>query len=156
MAYLNGKIRIPNVTGNIVISVQTASAVINAFDKNDPNIVDKARINSSGTTTAVDNKQLVTGFIRCTKGKTVSVETDAANNANTYTGMIAFYGADKSYLGKQLYKTNAAWSWSADYKSGSFDTSASADVPSDTAYIKLCLCYDAPYLTSDNIVIKIS
>lgn len=158
MAYSKGKISIPNVTGNIVITVTTGQKTrINKFGKNDTDISVGSRINSSGAPVYYADNQLVTGFIPCTKGKVITLETDKANNINTHTGYIAVYASDKTYLGHAINNAHIGWVWSDDYKTGVCDSAnvSAAVFPENAAYIRLCVAYQADYLTNDNIKIYI-
>lgn len=144
MGYSKGKISIPNVTGNIVITVSAApQARINLFDKNDTGVVLRARINSSGSAVDYADGQLVTGFIPCVRGNVITLETDKANNVNIQTGYIAVYSSDKTFLGHAINNAQTWWAWSSDHKKGVCNTTdvPATVFPENTAYIRLCAAY---------------
>ena len=141
--YESGRISIPNVTGNISITISAVSqAAENEFNKNDSDVLITGRINSSGAAVAYQSGQLVTGFIPATVGDVIQLTTDKDNKTNSYTGLIAFYTADKAYL-RQMQGTNSYWSWDADNRNGTITVPAVYDSTdlSGTAYIRLCVAY---------------
>lgn len=125
-----------------LIIVGTAKPVVNLFDKNDADIVDTGRFNSSLNAVAYQTGQLVTGYIEGKVGDTFTVESDKSNATNGYTGMIQMYTDTKTALG-QISKTNAFWEWSADSLTGSITIpSASGDRDySSTGYVRFCVAY---------------
>lgn len=150
--YSEGKIAIPSVTGNIVIEIEAVqSAQENLFDKSDTNVEHGARIKSTGETEAYADGQLVTGFIPAAVGDVVQLTTDKDNKSNSYTGMIAFYDADKTYLQVQMIWENSLWSWSDSNRKGSITVPSEYDGKylSETAYMRLCCAYT----DEDSIVI---
>lgn len=155
-AYSNGTISISSVTGAIGISVAAvAEAPANLFDKNDTDVVDGARFNSSHVPTSYGSGQLITGFIPVTTANTITVVSDKAQNTNNYTGVAQVYDASKTYLGS--YSSPGAapsaqrWVWSADYLTGQLNLSQGPNGGTNVgaAYIRFCLAYT----DIDNIII---
>lgn len=100
-----------------VTIVGTEAVVANLFDKNDADILDTGRINSSGVAVAYKAGQLVTGYIEAKAGDTFTLTSDLANNANSYTGTVAVYDASKGYIGS-LTNATTPWTWSDDHLTG--------------------------------------
>lgn len=152
MAYSKGKISIPNVTGNIVITVTTSEqAPSNLFDKNDANVVLRARINSSGAAVAYADGQLVTGWmIDGTVGDTFSLTTDKALDTNNYTGGFAFYDSSNAHL-KNCGMYDAFVTVAADKLSMTFTIPQVVNGTDITNTVKVRFC--VPYSDIDNIVI---
>lgn len=150
-AYNNGEINIPSVTGALSISVAAqSSAPVNLFDKDDPDVVLRARFNSSMQPVEFADEQLVTGFIPASIGTTFEFETDKANNTNGYTGFLMLYDANKQPIGG-LSNGTTPFVWSSDYKHGSI-TVPQTYIKTDftgTSYARFCLAY----VDINNIVI---
>ena len=138
--YKDGVIAIPRVTGNIVI---TASAVQQAAQNRfDPTAVsDSSRINSSGNAVAAAAGQLVTDFIPATASDIIRLVSDKTQDTNSYTGMTAFYRANKEYIGN-AYDNVPAWSWNSNETDGTLDISAvnTCNV-AEAAYVRFCIAY---------------
>ena len=155
--YSDGRISILNVTGPLVITIQ-------AFPEGSENLfnateaADKARIRGNGETTAVNNSQLVTGFIEAAVGDTIYYTSDKPAGANDYDGAIAFYDSKGDYI-SQLLRVQTqpgGWNWIENMRAGYItipssytDTGGKAHDLSETAKIRLCI----PYEDINNIVI---
>ena len=106
--YSNGKIAIPCVTGNIVITATAVpSAPVNLFDASSQNnYTPKYRFNSSNqiVTSPASTNVVVTHLIPVSPGDTVSVTTDtnpSANDvSNLYTFVACFYNASETFVTK--------------------------------------------------------
>ncbi|WP_407723887.1 metallophosphoesterase family protein [Ruminococcus sp. JL13D9] len=137
------------------LDYKSAPAPVNLFDKNDADVVLRARFNSSHVPASWDASQLITGFIEVTAGDTFTVSGDNTQNLNVYTGVAQLYNSNKEYIG--IYSspvqdpTHQKWVWAADYLSGSLDTSVAPNngTNSGAAYIRFCLAYT----NIDNLVI---
>ena len=137
------------------LDYKSAPAPVNLFDKNDADVVLRARFNSSHVPASWDASQLITGFIEVTAGDTFTVSGDNTQNLNVYTGVAQLYNSNKEYIG--IYSspvqdpTHQKWVWAADYLSGSLDTSVAPNsgTNSGVAYIRFCLAYT----NIDNLVI---
>lgn len=143
------------LTGTITI-VGKAKPVVNLFNKNDPDMLDRGRINSSHAAVAYADNQLVTGYIEAKIGDTFTVKTDLANTANNYVGAAYCWNSSKAYVGGNIEKAVTAWSWNDDYTEGTLTIPAEYRYSSTnianfegTAYIRFCLAYT----NMDNIVI---
>lgn len=115
---------------------------VNLFDKDDPDVVLRARFNSSKQPVEFADEQLVTGFIPASIGTTFEFETDKANNTNGYTGFLMLYDANKQPIGG-LSNGTTSFIWSSDYKNGSItvpQTYAKTDF-TGTSYARFCLAY---------------
>jgi len=115
---------------------------VNLFDKDDPDVVLRARFNSSMQPVEFADEQLVTGFIPASIGTTFEFETDKANNTNGYTGFLMLYDANKQPIGG-LSNGTTSFIWSSDYKNGSI-TVPQTYVKTDftgTSYARFCLAY---------------
>lgn len=137
------------VSGTVTI-VGTAVPVANLFDKNDADVVDTGRFNSSNAAVAYQSGQLVTGYIAATVGDTFTVISDKSAKTNNYTGTGLTYKTDKSAIG-QFSQGSSFWNRSADGLTSTITipaTNGSAD-HSATAYIRFCV----PYTDIDSIVI---
>lgn len=145
--YSNGKIIIPNVTGDIVITaVAEHQGSINYFDASTAEY--NKRINSSGATVAYGTSQLVTDYIGVTLQDIIELIADKAQDDNSYTGMIAFYDSSKGYLG-QIDNRNTHWTWGTGNLTGDF---AVSDGFTNTAFVRICIAYTS----TDNIVIHLN
>lgn len=138
-AYSNGVISIASVTGNLVITV-TETYTGNLFDSSAAAL--STRINSSGNAVSAASGQLVTDFIPVTNPDTIHLISDKTQDTNTYTGTIAYYDSNKTYL-SQAAKSTAAWSnWNNDKTEGY--AQAANHTPWDNpniAYCRLCIAY---------------
>lgn len=137
------------------LDYKSAPAPVNLFDKNDADVVLRARFNSSHVPASWDASQLITGFIEVTAGDTFTVSGDNTQNLNVYTGVAQLYNSNKEYIGTYSSPvqdpTHQKWVWAADYLSGSLDTSVAPNsgTNSGVAYIRFCLAYT----NIDNLVI---
>lgn len=137
------------------LDYKSAPAPVNLFDKNDADVVLRARFNSSHVPASWDASQLITGFIEVTAGDTFTVSGDNTQNLNAYTGVAQLYNSNKEYIGTYSSPvqdpTHQKWVWAADYLSGSLDTSVAPNsgTNSGVAYIRFCLAYT----NIDNLVI---
>lgn len=137
------------------VDYKSAPAPVNLFDKNDADVVLRARFNSSHVPASWDASQLITGYIEVTAGDTFTVSGDNTQNLNAYTGVAQLYNSNKEYIGTYSSPvqdpTHQKWVWAADYLSGSLDTSVAPNsgTNSGAAYIRFCLAYT----NIDNLVI---
>lgn len=126
----------------------------NLFDQNDPNIVLGARINSSGTATTYADGQLVTGWIEAKNGDAFTISSDKSQLTNTYTGMIALYTSDKTYIGQftNVATATGGWTWASDNLSGTVtipNLYANGWSCEGCVYVRFCI----PYTDINSIVI---
>lgn len=158
MNYSRGKITIPNVSGNIVI---TATAV--ASEK--PNLFEKspskqststaevpgdmvylgARLNSSHNVVYYSDTQLVTRPIAVSYGDVLSIETDLANGPSlSNSGYAALYDANGNFLYefRTTEFTGLVWNWDSEYKKGTYkvENTPGRDV-SNAAFARFALAY---------------
>ena len=155
-AYNNGVIYISEVSGDITISIEAQSSIINLFDPS--NYVDGGRFNSSFGITideAAKGTRLVTDFIECSANNTITLDTNRSNNEptggvqNVYSGQILWYDNNKTYIsGESATYQNPRWTWSADYKQGDITTSDDNNI----RYCRICCAY-SDGATTDNIKI---
>ena len=126
----------------------------NLFDQNDPNIVLGARINSSGTAATYADGQLVTGWIEAKNGDAFTISSDKSQLTNTYTGMIALYTSDKTYIGQftNVATATGGWTWASDNLSGTVtipNLYANGWSCEGCVYVRFCI----PYTDINSIVI---
>lgn len=148
-AYNGGAISIQAVTGNVVITVAAAEKVkVNLFNKNDPDVVLRGRINSSGNAVAYADGQLVTGFIPAQVGDVFEIETDhgqtTATGGNGYTSMVGCYTSGKAFISPTFgAATTEAWDWNSGVTGGTCTIKATVNSKdySGTAYVRFCLAY---------------
>ena len=148
-AYNGGAISIPAVTGNIVITIAAAEKVkVNLFDKDDPDVVLRGRINSSGNAVAYMDGQLVTGFIPAQVGDVFEIETDHGQNTatggNGYTGTVGCYTSDKVFISPAIGSAlQQAWVWNSGVTGGTCTIKATVNSKdySGTAYVRFCLAF---------------
>lgn len=101
-----------------VIGGAVEPELVNLFDKNDSNVLLGGRINSSHNAVYYAENQLLTGYMEAELGNVITISSDKANNANSYTGSIDMYDSDKKWLGMYSWQhihNNTAVS-SDDYK----------------------------------------
>ena len=148
-AYNGGTISIPAVTGSVVITVAAAEKVkVNLFNKDDPDVVLRGRINSSGKAVAYADGQLVTGFIPAQVGDVFEIETNhgqtTATGANGYTGTVVCYTSSKAFISPAIgAASQEAWVWNSGVTGGTCTikrTNNNKDY-SGTAYVRFCLAY---------------
>ena len=140
----------------IVTIVGEAKEVVNLFNKDDANIHDTGRFNSSMAVVNGSAGQLVTGYIEAKVGDVFTVKTDKAQNSTSYTGDAMPYDSGKNPLGKIARETPAIVSISSDYlecvytipESYRINTSTTYDY-SGTVWIRFCVAYT----NKDKIVI---
>lgn len=148
-AYNGGAISIPAVTGSVVITVAAAEKVkVNLFNKDDPDVVLRGRINSSGNAVAYADGQLVTGFIPAQVGDVFTIETDhgqsTATGANGYTGTVGCYTSGKAFISPALgVASPQAWVWNSGVTGGTCTIKATVNSKdySGTAYVRFCLAF---------------
>lgn len=121
-------------------------ASTNLFNKDDPDIVDTGRFNSSNNAVAFAEGQLVTGYVEGAVGDTFTITTDKANNTNTYTGTIMCYNSAKGVINRISWQftTNGDVTASDDYKTVSIHIPESYDANTSyvgTAYVRFCVAY---------------
>ena len=151
--YSEGKISIPNVTGNISITISAVqTAAENLFDLSAA--TDHARIKSNGTVEAYGTGNLVTGFIEASVGDTVFYSSDASKDNDGMFGMMAFYQSDESFITSITRGSTGtnAWHWATDGKSGyiTIPSSFNSKDLTTTAKIRICI----PYSSTDNIIVN--
>ena len=142
------------LTAEVTI-IGTEKPVVNLFDKNDKDILDEGRINSSGNAVKVvlteGTKQLVTGFIEAKVGDVFTLMSDKSMATNNHTGMAAIYKSDKTYIRQITRAIREMWNWREDVLGGTLTITATVEgnSNSDTAFVRFCI----PYADIDNIVI---
>lgn len=109
--YSEGKIAIPRVTGNLVITVQAASTAPAYTNQipistdssgavyNGVGYKDGSRLNSSGVENTASGSYLLTGFIPYNYGDTIRVATFGTTVQNKQSAGIWFFDVNKGYLG---------------------------------------------------------
>lgn len=151
--YSEGKIAIPNVTGNLVITATAVpSAPVNMFDPGSSgNYTPKYRFKSTMQidTVGTTANNVVTHLIPCTAGNTVVITTDTAPTAGEmqagYAFAAVFYDASETAL-TLIYGQNTG-TRTNDNKGWTFT------VPSG-AYTQMRLAI--PYTDLNNIVVTVS
>ena len=140
------------VSGTVTI-VGKAKEVVNLFNKNDTDIHDTGRFNSSNATTNAAAGQLVTGYIEAKVGDVFTVKTDRALNSTSYTGDVMYYDANKAVIGKLVREStnNNTHSYSSDYLKGTYVVPSKYGSVSfeNAAFARFCVAYT----NMDNIVI---
>lgn len=140
------------VSGTVTI-VGKAKEVVNLFNKNDTDIHDTGRFNSSNATTNAAAGQLVTGYIEAKVGDVFTVKTDRALNGTSYTGDVMYYDANKAVIGKLVREStnNNTHSYSSDYLTGTYVVPSKYGSVSfeNAAFARFCVAYT----NMDNIVI---
>ena len=128
---------------------------VNLFDKNDPDIVDAGRFNSSNNIVAYTAGQLVTGYIEAKVGDTFTVQTDKTLKTSVYACDMMCYNASKAAI-DNINAAMTAWTVSDDGLTGTITIPASYQFNVDnivsyegTAYVRFCVAYT----NMDNIVI---
>lgn len=143
-AYNNGTIFIPSVSGNIVIAVSAKQEEAqNLFDQNDADVLLRGRFNSAGAAVAYADNQLVTGYIAASVGDVFRIETDKSLKTNGYTGCIAGYNSEKTYLAQATNGASSVWTFS------NSDMTGVCKIPStlngkdwtSTVYVRFCIAY---------------
>ena len=124
------------------LDYKPAPAPANLFDKDDPDVILRARFNSSMQPVDFADEQLITGFVPASVGTSFTIETDKANNTNGYTGFIMLYNSSKQPIGG-LSNATAPFIWSSDYKSGTVTVPQSYINTNfeGTEYARFCLAY---------------
>lgn len=127
------------------LDYKSAPAPVNLFDKNDSDVVLRARFNSSHVPVAYADGQLVTGFIPVSNSDTITIAGDKSQNTNSYVGYVNLYNSNKEYIGAYAGPglNGQKIVWSSDYLEGSLDCSQAPDAGTNSgaAYIRLCLAY---------------
>lgn len=148
--YSEGRISIPNVTGNISITISAVqTAVENLFDLSAA--TDNARINSSGNVVTYGTGNLVTGFIEASVGDTIFYSSDVSKDNDTNFGMMGFYQSNGSFI-TSVSRSQAPWHWATDGKSGYLTIPSSFNNKDFSATAKIRICI--PYEDTNNIVIN--
>lgn len=134
------------LNGAITI-VGTEVQIINLFNKNDADVLDKGRFNSSNSIVSYAAGQLVTGYIEAKVGDKFTIKTDKNAKTNGYTGMAVIYDTNKAYITmgsqKQIANTTTYWTFSDDGLTGEFtilDKFWNTDM-SATTYVRFCVAY---------------
>ena len=156
--YSNGKISIPNVTGNISIIISASeTAVENLFDP--ATSVDRGRIPGTGIPSAYADGQVVTNFGEAAVGDVIYYASDDVRNKSDYTGTMAFYRSDDTLIFRLTYAMTrtGGWHWSADTKSGYVQIPSAYDDGNGNTYdltttakVRICI----PYISMSNIVVN--
>lgn len=139
------------LTGTVTI-VGTAKPTVNLFNQNDPDVLLRGRINSSGNAVEYADNQVLSGYIEAKPGDIFTVTSDKANNANPYTGSITAFKSDKTYMAQMNSSWTGIWNWSGDYLTGTLTIPTGEYNGVDfanTAYVRVCMAY----YDLDNIVI---
>lgn len=132
-----------------------SAAPSNLFNKNDADIHDKGRFNSSLATVDAAAGQLITGFINAKPGDVFTVKTDRVLNATSYTGDVMYYDSSKTAIGKMSREIPSYHTFSSDYLTGTYKVPSKYQVGSSirdysgTVYARFCVTYT----NKDNIVI---
>ena len=123
---------------------------INLFDKNDADVLDTGRFNSSNAAVGYAAEQLCTGFIEAKVGDVFTVKTDKSLNTSVYTCDAMMYNASKTAI-NNLNASMSSWEVSSDGLSGKFTIPSTYmdDNFNTTAYVRFCVAYT----DMDNIVI---
>ena len=154
----NNLVTITYVENGITLSatttiVGTAKPTINLFDKNDSDLVDTGRFNSSKNAVSHQQGQLVTGFIECQIGDTFTIESDKSQLTNGYTGTVMLYNASKTAITPLINQAigDGGWEWSSDNLNGTITIPSSYSNVSHegTTFVRFCIAYT----DIDNIVI---
>lgn len=104
------------VTEKPNLFVQTPNKTATSTATSDDVVSIGARINSSGKEVAFGSNMLATRYISAAVGDTFTVRSDLSYDTNNYTGMVAFYASDGTYISQILKQYN--WIWSEDKKEG--------------------------------------
>ena len=127
------------------IIVGTAKTTVNLFDKNDSDLVDTARFNSSNNAVAYQQGQLATGFIEGQIGDTFTIKSDKSQLTNGYTGTIMLYNASKTPIVGWINQATAdgGWTWTSDGLSGTITIPSSYSNTSHagTTFVRFCIAY---------------
>lgn len=126
---------------------------VNLFDKNDSDIVDTGRFNSSNNVVTGVAGQLVTGFIEAKVGDVFTIKTDRALDSGSYSCDAMMYKSDKSVL-DNLNNATTTWELSSDKLTGVFTLPATYPNWSvtfeETAFVRFSIAYT----NIDNIDIR--
>lgn len=149
-----GLVRIGTVTGNIVITATAEAAVpVNLFNPSDPDVVLRARFNSSHEPVAMADGQLVTGFIPLAVGERITVTSDKSQLTNSYTGNLQTFDVGGNWVAtlSQGATGTGGRVWAEDYKSGYIvlPSSYGGNHFAGTVSARICIAYE----DIDNIVI---
>lgn len=143
----NNTVTITYVENGITLSatttiVGTAKPIVNLFDKNDSDLLDTGRFNSSMNAVAYQQGQLITGYIKASIGDTFTVVSDKSAKTNGYTGQANVYNESKTVLGG-MSNGSTAWTFSADGLTGTITIPSSYSNKdfSGTAYVRFCVAY---------------
>ena len=137
------------LSGSVII-VGKEKPVVNLFNKNDPDVLDTGRFNSSNSAVAYAPDQLVTGFMEAKAGDVFTVKTDKSLKTTVYTCDAMMYTSNKTAI-NNLNEATTAWEVSADGLIGTFTIPQTYmdDNFADTAYVRFAIAYT----NMDNIVI---
>ena len=138
ISYTEGAI---TVSGTVTI-VGTEIPTANLFNKDDVDIFDTGRFNSSNAVVAYTAGQLVTGYIQAKVGDTFIVKTDKSLNTSAYTCDAMMYDSDKNPI-NNLNAATTTWIVSEDGLTGMFTLPETYmnDNFSNTAYVRFCVAY---------------
>ena len=134
------------VSGTITI---VGTEAVELFKKDDNDIHDTGRFNSSNGITDMSAGQLITGYIEAKVGDVFTVETDRALNSNAYTGDVVYYDTNKAVIGKMSREGHTYHSYSSDYLTGTYTVPSKYGSVSfaNTAFVRFCVAYNS----KDNI-----
>ena len=133
MAYSSGKIKIPSVIGNIVITVKTVAAktknillegfVYNGKTYEPVGFLDNTKLSTSGVESALSGFTATDGYVPCAAGvDTIYIKGFEANSAsgNGNTNIV-FYDENKTKLtGQYLYVRSHTYNTLSDEGNGVF------------------------------------
>lgn len=114
----------------------------NLFNKNDPDVLDTGRFNSSLAAVNFQAGQLITGYIEAKIGDTFTVISDKSAKTNGYTGTMMAYTESKTVI-SQLTNETTAWNFSDDLLTGTLTIPSSYSTKdfTGTAYVRFCVAY---------------
>lgn len=98
----------------------------------------RGRINFSGAAVAYTDNQFVTGYVSASPGDIFVIESDKSLTTNSYTGMVAYYKSDKSYIAQNTNTNTQVWVFSNRDMMAICKTEASHI---DMAYVRFCVAY---------------
>ena len=131
----------PDFLTTLLVPLPTPTTV-NLFDKNDPNVLDTGRFNSSNNAVGYAAGQLCTGFIEAKVGDVFTVNTDKDLKTTVYTCDAMMYNSSKVAI-NNLNASMTAWEVASDGLSGVLTIPATYmdDNFSATAYVRFCIAY---------------
>lgn len=125
-----------------VVYQRVEEQVINLFNKDDTDVVDTGRFNSSKAVVNYAAGQLVTGYIEATVGETITVTADKVQNTNGYTGQVMCYDASKNPI-QNIAFSGTPWHWDDEHLSGTITipTKYGGNSLAGTVWVRFCVAY---------------